>query len=154
MIRKTTRVLCVIAFVLALPATAISDALKREMTVREGPERVFSQPVSEIEPALQGAKPTGRNGRVGNEFVFWGYRLASGKAAFLYACLPATGVDCTARRALICDRELNVISEHEARGSVQKLDCQPICKPQESPRPCCTGSEVQLGLVTGVVSCG
>ncbi|MFZ1990823.1 MAG: hypothetical protein WAW96_13760, partial [Alphaproteobacteria bacterium] len=146
MTRKSKNLVRLVALSFVLPAVAFSAELKREMTVYEGPEKVFSQPVGEIEPALQGAKPTGRNGRVGNEFVFWGYRLASRKAAFLYACLPATGVDCTARRALICDRDLTVISEHEARGSVQKLDCQPVCEARVvSSRPCCTGGEVQLG---------
>lgn len=153
MTRKTIKLIRLVALSLALPAVAFSAEPKREMNVRQGPEKVFSQPVAEIEPALQGAKPTGRNGRIGNEFVFWGYRLTNGKSAYLYACVPVTGVDCLARRALICDRELTVISEHDARGAVQRLDCKPICRPEQSATPCCTGTEVQLGLVTGVVSC-
>ena len=153
MTRRSKNLIRLVALSFVLPAVAFAAELKREMTVHQGAERVFSQPVSQIEPALEGAKATGRNGRVGNEFVFWGYRLASGKSAFLYACLPAAGVDCLARRALICDHDLSVISEHEARGAVQKLDCRPVCQPEQTATPCCTGGEVQLGLVTGVVSC-
>jgi len=153
MTRQSKKLVRLVALSFALPAVVFAAEPRREMTVHQGPERVFSQPVSQIEPSLEGAKATGRNGRVGNEFVFWGYRLASGKPAFFYACLPAAGVDCVARRALICDRELSVISEHEARGAVQKLDCKPICQPEQTAMPCCTGGEVQLGLVTGVVSC-
>lgn len=46
-----------------------------------GPERVFSRPVAEIVPLLQGARRAGPNGRAGPELVFWGYELAGNRPA-------------------------------------------------------------------------
>ena len=52
---------------------------ERQMNVSQGPDSVFNTDVSEIMPRLKGATATNENGRVGNELVFWGYRLADGE---------------------------------------------------------------------------
>ena len=156
MTTRTTKVLhlSALCFVLLLTSAA-STQLQREMSVRQGPETVFKRPVDEVIPELKGAKPTGRNGRVGNEFVFWGYKLKAGKIAYLYVCAPAAGVDCHERRALICDNSVTVLSEGAEPGAVQKFSCKQICLPdQNDALPCCTGRLEQPTLNIGLVSCG
>ena len=139
---------------LALPSVLFADGARRQMNVRQGPETVFDQPVETIIRALEGATPTKRNGRVGNEFVFWGYTLADGTAAEFYACAAVAGVNCTARREKICVSSTKVLSENMSMGQVQKLNCQPVCNVTSgSATPCCTGAEQTADLEVGLVSC-
>ena len=158
MTRTTTRVLRLVALSLALPSIALAEAPtpKRQMNVPQGPETVFNQPVSEIVPQLAGAKETKRNGRVGGEFVFWGYRLKDGTGAYFYACAAAIGVDCLARRDKICPAPPpKVLSENFSMGNVQRITCKRVCAADQSTAmPCCTGAEESADLEVGLVSCG
>lgn len=155
MTRRTIIVLRLVALSFALSGATLADAPKRQMNVAQGPETVFDQPVSQIVPQLTGAKLTGRNGRVGNEFVFWGYRLRDGTPAYFYACAAVEGVDCLARRELICtEPPVKVLSENLSMGQVQKLACKPICQVESpSAMPCCTGAQQSADLQVGLVSC-
>src|ERR1043165_9663545 len=86
-----------IALIVALCAAGAAlgrKPVKRQLGVRQGPEKVFDVPVTEIVPALAGAQPTGVNGRVGGELVFWGYALADGRKSNLFACALLADVDC------------------------------------------------------------
>jgi len=147
----TALVLC-----LALPNTVLSDVAVRQMNVRQGPETVFDQPLSDIVPGLSGATATRRNGRVGGEFVFWGYKLSDGTPAYFYACAADAGVDCIARRGQICNSPPpKVLSENQSMGQVQKLTCRLICAADApSASPCCTGIQKSSDLQVGLVSCG
>ena len=66
--------------------------------------------MAEILPELAGARATGVNGRVGNEFVFWGYQLDDGEQAWLYACALVDEVDCPQRRTEVCDEGFELLS--------------------------------------------
>ena len=140
---------------LLLPALVSAAEPRREMNVWQGPETVFDQPVSSIIPALEGATPTKQNGRVGNEFVFWGYKLADGARANFYACAAVAGVDCMARREKICTKSMTVLSENMSMGQVQKLNCRVLCL-ADSPAaiPCCSSAQENSDLQVGLVSCG
>jgi hypothetical protein len=144
----STALLCV------LPGLLFADDAVRQMNVRQGPESVFDQPVASIIPELQGAKPTEKNGRVGNEFVFWGYKLANGAPADFYACAAVPGVDCVERREKICTTSTKVLSENASMGNVQKLSCRVMCvAAQPGTQPCCTGGDSVADLQVGLVSC-
>jgi hypothetical protein len=67
--------------------TGVADEHERQMNVRQGPDAVFDRPVGELLPILAGSRETGENGRVGNELVFWGFELADGRQAFLFAVM-------------------------------------------------------------------
>src|SRR5512134_2766521 len=86
----------------SLLLAAAGSAVEREMNVTQGPDSVFDRPPAEILPALVGAKPTGENGRVGSELVFWGYEQADGRRVFFFACAQVGEVDCAERVQAIC----------------------------------------------------
>ena len=139
---------------LLVPVLLSAAEPRRQMNVWQGPETVFDQPIASIIPALEGATATKQNGRVGNEFVFWGYKLANGTAANFYACAAVAGVDCVARREKICTKSMTVLSENMSMGQVQKLNCRIICLDSTpSAQPCCTGAEANSDLQVGLVSC-
>lgn len=128
--------------------------IPRQMNVTQGPEIVFGKPAEQVMPALKGAKATHINGRVGNEFVFWGYRLKSGQDAFFYACAKLEGVDCKARRAQICDTPMTVLETADSEGRVRRIDCRKYCTASEgSTAPCCSDIHEQDPLQLGLVSC-
>ena len=159
MTRRTTRVVRLVALSLALISAALADTPStppRQMNVPQGPETVFSQPVSQIVPQLSGARETKRNGRVGGEFVFWGFTLKDGTPAYFYACAAAKDVDCLARRDRIClTPPPKVISENISMGEVQRITCRSVCTASEpTAAPCCTGSNESADLQVGLVSCG
>ena len=152
---KTIKVMTAAVLCLALPTAVLSDTPQKTMNVRQGPETVFTKPVAEIVPGLSGATASGQNGRVGNEFVFWGFKLADGSKAYLYACAPVEGVDCLERRAKICSASTKVISENKSVGEVQKLSCKVMCVADAtSEHPCCSGAQEESELQVGLVSCG
>jgi len=154
--KPTVKLITAFVLCVAISTPILADQVQRQMNVRQGPETVFKQPVAQIVPGLAGAKATSQNGRVGNEFVFWGYRLADGTPAFFYACAAVPGVDCLTRRTQICvSGQTKVLSENQSMGNVQKLSCQPVCD-VNAPKamPCCTGSQQTADLEVGLVSCG
>ena len=58
---------------LSFVARGADELPARTMGVTQGPETVFEQAPGDFIPELGGARPTGENGRVGYELVFWGY---------------------------------------------------------------------------------
>jgi hypothetical protein len=135
-------------------AAAMSQELERRMNVRLGPETVFAEPVAQIFPALVDAKPTGENGRVGNELVFWGYELADGRDVFLFACALVANVNCAERMPLICTTTTNVLETRELGGTVTQRNCRDIAitSPGDT-RPGCTQREQSTPVMAGLASC-
>jgi hypothetical protein len=136
-------------------ASALPQELERQMNVRLGPETVFQEPVTQIFPTLADAKPTGENGRVGNELVFWGYDLADGREVFLFACALVANVNCEERVPLICTTSTNVLETRELGGTVTQRNCRDIAiaSPGDT-RPGCTQREQSTPVRAGLVSCG
>ena len=128
---------------------------ERQMNVTQGPERVFDEPVEQILPSLAGAKPTGENGRVGNELVFWGYELADGRDVFFFACALLPDVSCPDRVPLICTANSTVLETSEVGGNVTRRRCSDIAiTAPGNPRPGCTQAEQSTPLMVGLVACG
>jgi hypothetical protein len=131
-----------------------SAPLKREMTVTVGPEAVFDKAIGKVMPALAGAKATHVNGRVGNEFVFWGYKLKDGSNVFFYACAPLSGVNCVVRRAAICDTPVKVLETAEDQGKIRRLNCRKMCAVDTpTSTPCCQDVQEVDALQLGLVKC-
>ena len=149
--------LCGIFAVTYLPAAtkAQTNAIpKRTMNVTRGPETVFTADVTGILPGLKGAVATRENGRVGNELVFWGYRLANGDPAYLYACAPVEGVDCVRRRQMICPVETHVISQTDQSGQISHFQCKALCGVHGiEVLACCQELMQQHSLMVGLVKC-
>ncbi|HUF72847.1 MAG TPA: hypothetical protein VMR74_08115 [Gammaproteobacteria bacterium] len=148
------------SFAVAAIAAAVSPAtsgeeLQRQMNVRQGPDSVFAQAApGEIFPELAGATATGENGRVGNELVFWGYRLADGRDAYLVACAMIDAVDCAARENLVCEDGSTVLSRGTAPGLVRKVSCRSIATVGVGDtRPGCTDTEQTEELAVALMSC-
>lgn len=137
------------------PPTPRDDPPARSMGVTKGPELVFEQPVESVMPALAGATPTGQNGRIGGELVFWSYRLQDSRDVLFVACAQLEGVDCAARTRLVCPAgEPVVLQSGSISGEVRKLECRAIA--QAAPgdlRPNCADSEFSNPLVLELVSC-
>lgn len=150
--RSFAEVLLLLALVITSPA---ADAQRRELGVRQPPESVFHVPAEEVMPQLRGATPTGENGRVGGELVFWGYRLPDGEGAYLFACVLRFDVDCEARIAAICPATTTVLERSDRAGEIVHRRCQDIAvaAPGEL-RPGCTSAAVEAELTVGLVSCG
>lgn len=131
------------------------DMPARSMGVTRGPELVFDQPVDAVMPALAGATPTGQNGRVGGELVFWSYRLQDGNDVLLLACAEIAGVDCAARAKLVCPAGTpTTLQTASSSGEVRELQCRAIG--QAAPgelRPNCLEDEFSSPLLVGLVSC-
>ncbi|HEX5046832.1 MAG TPA: hypothetical protein VFX89_06885 [Gammaproteobacteria bacterium] len=148
-----------LALAVALCAAAVAalgkEPVRRTLGVRQGPEKVFDVPIGEIVPALAGAKPTGVNGRVGGELVFWGYTLADGRKANLFACALLADVDCAARVQLVCPSGVKQQESREVPGKLTHRVCRPIATSQPSTaRPGCDDDENQANLLAGLVECG
>jgi hypothetical protein len=130
------------------------SAQEREMTVRQGPETVFDVPVEEIAPVLDSATATEVNGRVGPEFVFWGYTLANGDEAWLYACALVEGVDCVQRREAICDGPATVLVERADMGRAVDRECRSVALAGTGDlHPGCDDKLYTAPLNVGVVTC-
>ena len=149
--------LCVIFAVTILPAgtKAQTKAVpKRTMNVKQGPETVFKTDVAEILPTLKGAVATKENGRIGNELVFWGYRLANGNPVYLYACAQLEGVDCVRRRQAICPVNTQVLTQADQSGKISHFNCKAICPAHNGEvLPCCQETMEQNNLMVGLVKC-
>jgi len=125
------------------------------MNVRQGPETVFAQAPAAIFPALEGASATGENGRVGSEFVFWGYQQRDGRRVFLYACAVRPDLDCAARVPAICPAATTVLDTREASGNMVRRNCRSIAvAAQGEVRPGCDDRLESASLAVGLVSCG
>src|SRR4051812_41863097 len=148
-----------IALVVALCAAAFAalgkEPIKRQLGVRQGPEKVFDVPVADIVPALASAKPTGVNGRVGGELVFWGYNLADGRKTNLFACALVADVDCAARVHAVCPAGVKQQESREVSGKMVHRVCRPVATAQPSAaRPGCDDDENAANLLVGLVECG
>jgi hypothetical protein len=131
-----------------------SISAEREMTVRQAPDSVFDVPVAELLPQLTGARETGVNGRVGNEFVFWGYRLDIGEQAWLYACAIVDDVDCEQRRAKVCDTGVEILAERTYTGSAVRRRCLEIGLTAPGDlHPGCRDLDFVAPLAIGVLTC-
>jgi len=151
---RSSRLASGLALVLAGTA-AIADTPRREMNVTQGPETVFGVPAAEVLPELRDATPTGINGRVGPEFVFWGYRRAPGEEVWMYACPVSERIDCAARKAAICDGAMRVITETTRAGDAVDRRCRSISVAGIGDRrPGCTQREVEAQLLVGIATCG
>jgi hypothetical protein len=142
---------CVAASVIA------AEPLERLMNVKKGPESVFDRPARQVLPALEDAKATSLNGRIGNELVFWGYELADGRRVDFFACALLPDVDCAERVQAICvaPTPTTVLESRETTGKVIQRTCRNIA--QAAPgdlRPGCADNEEQLALLVGLVQCG
>ena len=127
---------------------------ERRMNVRQGPETVFDSDITDIIPDLKGATATNENGRVGNEMVFWGYRLADGDNVFFYACASLEGVDCALRRRSICPIETLVVAEADRNGRMSRFQCEAMCSVRPGMAlPCCDESMEDNSMVVGLVKC-
>ena len=125
------------------------------MDVKQPPNAVFTEPVASLLPELAGATATGENGRVGNELVFWGYRLGNGRPAFLFACASKVDVNCDERVPMICASRTNVLSTGSANGNIVRRQCHKMAVTQIGDvRPGCTDTLENVPLSIGVVSCG
>lgn len=126
----------------------------RTTSVIGGPELVFARPVAEILPQLEGASPAGANGRVGNELVFWGYRLRDNTQASLFACLPREDINCDARIARVCPNGGQELARRTEPGLVRYLNCQTVgvVRPGDL-YPGCVDNDRNDPLLVGLIQC-
>ena len=126
----------------------------RTMGVNLGPDSVFAQPVAEIVPELQGAEPTGINGRLGPEMVFWGFNLSDGTRAELFACAVHDDINCEARVRAICPARGEELTRTVLPGLVTHLNCRPVglAAPGDL-RPNCDEYERTDDLLVGLMQC-
>ena len=142
-----------LACVLLIAAITVM-AQERRMGVRQPPEAVFDAPVEDVLPQLTAASPTGENGRVGGELVFWGYRLADGRPAYFFACAILPDVNCEERIDAICPAGTTVLERGEHPGKVVRRRCREmaIAAPGEL-HPGCNENLVDSGLIVGLAAC-
>jgi hypothetical protein len=124
--------------------------------VSQGPESVFTQPVSSLFPELSGAARTQDSGKVGDELVYWGYKLADGSSVMLYACAIKDGIDCNERVNGICGTQATSGQSLRTTGRVTHYECKKSCQPEleNSARTCCTRTIAPGPVQAGLVSCG
>jgi len=149
------RIIPLLALFSCTACAPIKKASQRSMNVTGGPDRVFeNSSVETLIPELAGASATGINGRVGNELVFWGYRLADEREANLYACAPLEGVDCESRISSICPARGEEIARYSRSGLVRHLDCQAVgIVGTGDLTPNCEDQETPNDLVVGLMQC-
>ncbi len=140
---------------LVLTSKVKADGLVRAMGVKAGPERVFTRPLSQIIPELKGATATHENGRVGAEFVFWGYKLDNGKTVDLFACTDHNDVNCQARIPLVCANGAGtLLTSITELGEILERKCDIIGKAGVGDlHPGCIDTEISNNLLVGLVSC-
>jgi hypothetical protein len=135
-------------------STAASEEAEREMNLREGPDSVFAVPVEALFPLLEGAEATGRNGRVGGELVFWGYRLSDGRDVALVACAMRSNVDCAAREAKVCPVTGALLARSTAEGLVNRRTCRSISFAAPGDiRPGCIDRDDHEELAVSLLQC-
>ena len=140
---------------IAMLTIAVVGAQERTMDVKQAPDSVFTWPVSSLLPELSGATATGENGRVGNELVFWGYKLGNGRPAFLFACAPKADVNCDDRVPMICTARTNVLTTGSANGNIVRRQCHLLSAAQIGDvRPGCVDKIENVPLSIGLVTCG
>lgn len=150
-----TRTAGSIAASIAIVVTMTVGAQERSMDVKQAADSVFTSPVSSLLPQLAGATATGENGRIGNELVFWGYKLGDGRPAFLFACAPKVDVNCDERVPLICVARTNVLTTGSANGNIVRRQCRQLAVTQVGDvRPGCVDKVENVPLSIGLVSCG
>lgn len=139
-----------------LAAAVLAAKLERQMNLEQGPDSVFDRPVSELMPELDGAAATGQNGRVGNELVFWSYRLSDGRDIFFYACAEGAEPSCEERRRLICPapQAATLVRADRSSGLVRNVECRAFAIAAIGDvRPGCRDEERESGLAVGLVQC-
>ena len=135
-------------------STASSQEPQRQMNVRQGPDSVFAEAPDQIFPELAGATPTDQNGRVGDEVVFWGYRLADGREAYLVACAMVRDVDCAARERRVCEDGSTVLARGTSPGLVRQVSCRSIATVGVGDiRPGCIDTEQTEELAVALMAC-
>ncbi len=145
----------IVSAALIAAVAAVAGAQERRMDVKQRPDAVFSEPVSSLLPQLAGATATGENGRIGNELVFWGYKLGDGRRAFLFACAPGGDVNCDERVPMICLARPNVLTTGAANGNVTHRQCREIASTKVGDlHPGCVDTVENVPLSIGLVSCG
>ena len=145
----------IVSAILVAAIAAAAGAQERKMDVKQPPGAVFAEPVASLLPELAGATATGENGRVGNELVFWGYKLGNGHPAFLFACMPKADVNCDERVPMICLARTNVLTTGSANGNVVRRQCHLLSAAQIGDvRPGCVDKLENVPLSIGLVSCG
>ena len=106
-------------------------------------------------PRLTGASPTGENGRVGGELVFWGYRLADDTPVYFFACALLPHVSCEERIAAICPTRTTVLEQAEHTGEAVRRRCREVAIAAPGDvRPGCTTATFEAPLAIGLVTCG
>jgi hypothetical protein len=151
------RWIVVVWLALGACAAAAQESLppQRVMNVTQGPETVFAEPIGTILPALSGARPTGDNGRVGLELVFWGYEQADGRRVYFFACVPDENVDCNARVPSICANGTTLLEQGQADGAVVRRQCRNVAVAGPGDRrPGCADRVESTPIDVGIVSCG
>jgi len=134
---------------------AAGSAVEREMNVTQGPDSVFDRPPAEILPALAGAKPTGENGRVGSELVFWGYEQTDGRPVFFFGCAQVGEVDCAERVQAICPVNTVVLETQQTSGNIVQRNCRSVVVSGPGAlHPGCNDLKASVGMLVGLVSCG
>jgi hypothetical protein len=124
------------------------------MGVTAGPDKVFAEPVERIMPLLAGASATGNNGRVGNELVFWEYRLADGGTANLFACANLPDVNCEGRLGRICPGSGRELARAEQNGTIRELNCRAVGVAGVGDlRPGCEDDTQNSDLLVGLMQC-
>lgn len=138
----------------ACTATPIERVPPRSMNINAGPEKVFARPVPEFMPQLAGAELTSVNGRVGNELVFWEYRLNDNRRLTLFTCLPDEDVNCSSRITAICPNGGEEVVRQEEAGLVRQMYCVPVGNAHVGELyPNCQVNEKPLPLLVGLTQC-
>jgi len=138
----------------AIPCSSSGEEPERQMNVEQGPESVFAEAPDQIFPELAGATATHENGRIGNELVFWGYRLEDASEVYLVACAMLDNIDCAAREDRVCLTESRVISRGTGQGLVREINCRSIATVAPGDiRPGCTDKEQSRALAVSLVTC-
>lgn len=151
---QTPFVLSLLVLIAACTPIERQPRIERSMGVSAGPDNVFSQPVSEIVPQLSNATATGTNGRVGNEMVFWGYRLQDNTGANLFACAMLDDVDCDDRIAKICPAGGQEQARVYEPGTVRHINCRPIGVAAPGDLlPNCEDYDRSYDLMVGLMQC-
>lgn len=128
---------------------------RRTMGMKSLPSQVFTMPVQEIIPSLANATPTNKNGRVGNELVFWEYVFTNKKTSYFFACGIFEGVDCQDRLQYICKAGKPKISESKTlEGRVRQINCRDIgVIGTGDSLPNCTQDQEQGDIFVGLANC-
>lgn len=134
--------------------TPIERAMTPTMTVTAGPEQVFDRPLGEILPELENAMPTGNNGRVGNEMVFWSYQLQDNRQVNFFGCAVLDDVDCEERIQAICPAGGQEITRAVEPGGVRHMYCRAIGVVGAGDlHPACQDNTRESDVLVGLVQC-